>query len=171
MEALKKVSTKIDSFNEKVGKVAAYFSIIMVFITFFVALLRYIFNIGFIFIQESILYFHSMNFLLCSAYALKENYHVKIDILYSRFSPKRKKIMNILGITFLLLPTTTFIFFISLPYVLGSWQYLEGSKEAGGLDLVYILKSNLLIMPFLLFLQGISELIKNILSLKEEIKE
>ncbi len=162
-----KLSQKIDRFNEVIGKSVALLTILMVLITFAIAGMRYVFNVGYIYIQESVIYLHAMAFLLSSAYALNKGYHVKIDILYNRFSPRRKLIFNLIGTVCLLFPSLIIVFILSLPYVLNSWKYLEASKEAGGLDLVYILKTNLILMPILLLLQGISEVIKNYLELKK----
>ena len=164
---LLKFSQKIDRINEVIAKVISLLTILMVLITFAIATMRYVFNIGFIYIQESVIYLHAMVFLISSAYALNKGHHVKIDILYNRLSPRRKIVLNSLGTVFLLFPSVIVIFILSLPYVLNSWKYLEASKEAGGLDLVYLLKTNLIVMPILLFFQGISEVIKNYSQLKK----
>jgi TRAP-type mannitol/chloroaromatic compound transport system permease small subunit len=96
------------------------------------------------------------------SYALKENSHVKIDVLYNTLNKKAQRVISIAGLVSFILPTALFIIYISIDMTTQSWVILEGSSEAGGLNLVFILKSLIPISGFLIFLQGISELIKHI---------
>ncbi len=153
---------KIDFINEKIGTYTSYLLVPMIFITFFVAFMRYALDFGSIAIQELIIYLHALIFCVAAAYTLKNNMHVRIDIFYNEFSENKKKIINFYGTIFLLLPTCIVIFTTSFNYVLSSILLLESSKEAGGLPFLNILKSYILIMSTLLFFQGISELIKNL---------
>lgn len=166
-----RLARKIDAFNEAIGKSVAFLTLFMVLLTFIITILRYVFRIGFISLQEAVIYMHSMVFLLVAASALKNNIHVRVDIFYTNFSQQKKALLNILGTIFILFPTMFFCLIISWKYVIFSWKYLEGSSEAGGIDLVYLLKTLLLIMPSLLIIQGISEIIKNYLFYKEKISE
>ena len=130
--------------------------------------MRYLFNFGWIALQESIVYMHGFLFMLAAAYTLKHDGHVRVDIFYRPASQRKKAIINIAGILLLLLPVTIFIFAISLEYVIASWLILESSQEAGGLEARFILKSVLLLMPVLVILQGIAELFRNILVLQQQ---
>ena len=105
---------------------------------------------------------HGFVFMLAMAYTLKMNEHVRVDVFFRKFTKKTQSITNILGTLLLLIPTSIFIFWISWDYVYDSWFHLEGSKEAGGLPFIFILKSTIPIAAFLLLLQGISEIFKNI---------
>jgi TRAP-type mannitol/chloroaromatic compound transport system permease small subunit len=96
------------------------------------------------------------------SYALKENSHVKIDVLYNSLNKRIQRVISIAGLVSFILPTALFIIYISIDMVTQSWMILEGSSEAGGLNLVFILKSLIPISGVLIFLQGISELIKHI---------
>ena len=147
---------KIDALNERVGKLAAWFVLAMVFITFLVVVLRYGFNFGRIALQESTTYLHAFIFMLAGAYTLKHNEHVRVDIFYQDMSLRNKSKVDLFGTLFLLLPFAGFILWASFDYVLNSWKLLEGSREAGGLPLVYIIKSLIPLMSVLLFLQAIS---------------
>tara|TARA_B100001250_G_C19677406_1_gene734268 strand:- start:29 stop:520 length:492 start_codon:yes stop_codon:yes gene_type:complete len=153
---------KIDFINEKIGTYAAYLLVPMILITFCVAFMRYALDFGSIAIQELIIYLHALIFCVGAAYTLKNNMHVRIDIFYDGFTENKKKLINFYGTIFFLLPTCIVIFVTSFNYVLSSILLLESSKEAGGLPFLYILKSYILILSALLFLQGISELIKNL---------
>jgi TRAP-type mannitol/chloroaromatic compound transport system permease small subunit len=115
--------------------------------------------------QESVVYLHAAVFLLGSAYTLQHDGHVRVDVFYRGFSHRRKALVNLVGTLFLLLPVMTFITAVSWHYVFESWRTLEGSMESGGLPFLYVLKSFILLFSFTMFLQGISEAIKQSLIL------
>ena len=158
---MKKISHIIDLFNEKIGILTSYLAIPLILITFFVAFMRYALDFGSIAIQEITIYLHALIFTVGASYTLKNNMHVRIDIFYNKFSDNLKKNINLFGTIFFLLPSCILIFVTSFNYVISSIMLLESSKEAGGLPILYILKSYILLMVFTLFLQAISEIIKN----------
>ncbi len=158
---MKKISHIIDLFNEKIGILTSYLAIPLILITFFVAFMRYALDFGSIAIQEITIYLHALIFTLGASYTLKNNMHVRIDIFYDKFSDNLKKNINLFGTIFFLLPSCILIFITSFNYVISSIMLLESSKEAGGLPILYILKSYILLMVLTLFLQAISEIIKN----------
>lgn len=163
IKALKSAVLVIDDFTEKTGKVIAWLTLLMVLLSFIIVLLRYGFNLGWIAMQESVLYFHGIVFMLGAAYTLKAGGHVRVDIFYQHFSSKQKALVDFIGTLFLLLPVCIFIFIISFDYVMVSWRIMEQSSEAGGLPLVYLSKSLLLVMAITLSLQGIAEMSRNLL--------
>ena len=158
---MKQISHIIDLFNEKIGVLTSYLTIPLILITFFVAFMRYALDFGSIAIQEITIYLHALIFTVGASYTLKNNMHVRIDIFYNKFSNDLKKNINLFGTIFFLLPSCILIFTTSFNYVISSIMLLESSKEAGGLPILYVLKSYILLMVFSLFLQGISEIIKN----------
>ena len=158
---MKQISHIIDLFNEKIGVLTSYLAIPLILITFFVAFMRYALDFGSIAIQEITIYLHALIFTVGASYTLKNNMHVRIDIFYNKFSDNLKKNINLFGTIFFLLPSCILIFITSFNYVISSIMLLESSKEAGGLPILYVLKSYILLMVFSLFLQGISEIIKN----------
>lgn len=159
------ISKVIDLINRKVGEWISYLTFFMAAITFVIVVLRYGFNIGWIAMQESVVYLHAAVFLLGSAYTLQHDGHVRVDVFYRRFSEKRKAIVNLLGTLLLLLPVMTFITLVSWHFVIESWQTLESSMESGGLPFLYILKTFILLFSITMLLQGISEVIKQVLIL------
>ena len=132
---------------------------------FIIVLGHYIFHEGSIFLQESLLYMHSMIFLGAAAYTLRHNGHVRVDVFYSRLSEKSKAWVNLLGCLFFLLPVATLIFWMAWPYVMSSWEILEGSIESSGIQAVYLLKSMILFFATTIILQGISLLLHSILTI------
>jgi TRAP-type mannitol/chloroaromatic compound transport system permease small subunit len=162
---LARISQVIDTFNERTGRMVAWLTLLMVLITFLVVILRYAFNIGWIAMQESITYLYALVFLLGTAYTLKHDGHVRVDIFYRTMHPKAKAVVNLLGILLLLSPTCVFLFWVSWDYVADSWSVRESSREAGGLPGVFLLKSVILAMTAQVFLQGISGLLHSVLIL------
>ena len=141
IQMLTTIANAIDRLNETIGRVLGWLTLLMVLVTFAVVILRYGFDWGSIAMQESVNYLHALVFMAGAAYTLKRNEHVRVDIVYTRLSDRGKAWVDLLGTLILLLPFCIFLIWISLPYVRNSWQLLEGSREAGGLPLVYLLKS------------------------------
>ena len=155
----------IDSLNDHIGRFVSWLTLTLVLVTFCIVLLRYLFDISWMPMQESIIYLHGLVFMLGAAYTLKHDRHVRVDIIYQHCSPKVKAWIDLLGTLFLLLPVAGFILWSSWDYVLDSWDILEGSRNSGGLPYVYLLKSCLLLMSGLLILQGLSILMSKIVYL------
>jgi len=106
---------------------------------------------------------------LGSAYTLKYDQHVRVDILYqSRFmSDKSRAWVNILGTLFFLIPFCTLVLVTAWPFVNNAFYYQEGSPDPGGLPYRFILKGSLLVAFSLLILQGIADILKNSIKLKQ----
>ncbi len=170
LHGLSKVKAGIDAFINSLGQLISWFTLLMVVVMTLVVVLRYGFNIGWIAMQESVVYMHAFVFMLGAAYTLNKDEHVRVDIFYQRFSAKNKAWVDLIGTVFILFPVCGFIFYYSFGYVMSSWRLLETSSEAGGIPAVFVLKTLLLVMPTLLVLQGIATLIAQILTIanKEE---
>ena len=160
--ALKTLSDHLDGIAERVGNAAAWLALGLVLMTFAVVMLRYLFQLGWIAMQESILYLHAALFLLGAAYTLKRDGHVRVDIFYRGFTAKRKALIDLLGSLLLLLPVCSFLLWVSWDYVTTAWSIYEGSQEAGGLPYVYLLKTLIPVAVMLLILQGISQALSSL---------
>ena len=134
-------------------------------VTFSVVVLRYAFQLGWIAMQESILYLHASLFLLGAAYTLKHDAHVRVDIFYRGFSARGKALVDLFGALFLLLPVCSFLLWISWDYMATAWALREGSRETGGLPYVYLLKTLIPLSAALLILQGISQALTSLATL------
>ena len=155
----------LDRFAEATRRIIAWLTLCMVLITFSVVILRYLFQSGSIALQESVSYLHACVFMLGAAYTLKHDGHVRVDILYQRYSARTRAWIDLLGTLLLLFPVCLFILFSSLEYVTASWSIQEGSREAGGLDGVFLLKTTIPVMAVLLLLQGCSIILHKVLLL------
>lgn len=157
----------LDQFAEWTGRLVAWLALGLVLVTFTVVVLRYAFSWGSIALQESILYLHASLFLLGAAYTLKHDAHVRVDIFYRELSADGKAWVNLLGSTLLLLPVCLFLLWVSQDYVASAWALHEGSREAGGLPYIYLLKSLMPLAAILLILQGLSQLLASLAILLE----
>lgn len=158
----------IDVLNETIGRVVAWFSLIMALLMVGVVLMRYLFDMGTLVLQESILYLHGFGFMLAIPYTLMKGGHVRVDVLYGRMSARNRCLVDLTGHLFLLLPVCIFIFWTSLPYVGASWRILEGSADIGGIPAVFVLKTLIPVLTALLFLQGLREVVRSLRGLRSD---
>jgi TRAP-type mannitol/chloroaromatic compound transport system permease small subunit len=163
---LQSIADRIDHLNDLIGRTIAWLTLGMVVVTFLVVLLRYAFSIGWISMQESVTYMHAMVFMLGAAYALLKGAHVRVDIFYQRASLKGRAWIDLLGSILLLVPFCVFLVWASWNYVESSWSLLEGSREAGGLPGVFLLKSLIPAMAGLMLLQGVSTMLRSIIQIR-----
>ncbi len=153
--------------NDLIGRSIPWLTLGMVLITFGVVVLRYIFERGWVWMQEIVLYMHAFTFLLASGYALARDAHVRVDILYRPATAQRKAWVDLLGSLFLLIPTSLVLLYQSLPFVIASWAVFEGSKDGGGLEAVFLLKTGIPLFCLLLFLQAVAIVRRCIATLRE----
>lgn len=158
---LTSLQTSIDRMNQILAQTVSWFTLLMVIITFAIVVLRYGFNLGWIALQESVMYLHAGVFLLGAANTLRTNEHVRVDIIYRQLSFKSRSAIDFVGTLFLLVPVNLVIVGFSWKYVSDSWWLLESSQEAGGLPLVFLLKSFILLFAITMLLQGVAEMIRH----------
>ncbi len=163
---MKSLIARIEAISEWTGTAISWLTFFMVLVAFVVVVLRYVFDIGWIWMQESVTWMHALVLLVGAAYTLKHDEHVRVDVLYQGMSNDRKAWVNLVGTVVLLLPTALFILYSSWEFVAESWKVKEQSREAGGLPGVYLLKSVIPLMACLLFLQGVALLLRSILTVK-----
>ena len=164
--AAERIAAALDVIAEHTGRLIAWLTLGMVLATVAVVVMRYAFGQGLIWLQESINWMHSLVFMLGAAYTLKVDEHVRVDIFYRQMSERRKAIVNLAGIVLFLLPLCAFLLFESWQYVATSWRIAERSREAGGMPMLYLLKSVIPLMAVLLALQGISLALRAVLRLR-----
>ncbi|MEA1050857.1 TRAP transporter small permease subunit [Lamprobacter modestohalophilus] len=158
---LLRVAEHLEWINHSIGVLVAWLALAMVLMTFVVVVLRYVFDSGSIALQESVTYMYAILFMLGAAYTLQQDGHVRVDILYQRFSRRGRAWVNLLGTLLLLVPVSVFLLLSSWGYVADSWAVQEGSREAGGLPGVWLLKTLLLVMPALMLVQGLIWVLRN----------
>ena len=160
---LVRIEKAASAINEWVGRMVAWLTLVMALVTFAIIVLRKGFDMGWIWMQDSVIYLHSLVFLVGAGYTLKRNGHVRVDVLYSRMGPKKQALVDLFGTVFLLMPMCWLIFDRAWPYVAAAWKVAESSPEAGGLGGVYLLKTVILVYAGLLALQGVATIVDSLL--------
>ena len=169
-QKIEQFSAQLSQLIDWIGRTVSWLVVGMVVVTFVVVVMRYLFDTGWVAVQESISYMHSVVFLLGAAYTLKFDEHVRVDIIYTRIGDKGRAWVDLVGHIVMLIPVMIFIIWISYPYVEASWEIKESSKEAGGLPGVFLLKSLIIIMAGLLMLQGLALMLKSVLCIVSPVK-
>lgn len=151
-----------------IGKSVAWLTLLMVLLTFLIVVLRYGFNLGWIWLQESVTYLHAMVFMMAAAWAWQTDDHVRVDIYYRERSSRQKAVIDLVGTLIFLVPVCLFLLLVSWNYVAVSWAGQEGSREAGGLEWVYWQKSLILVLPGMLLLQAVIAVRSSIYTLRQK---
>lgn len=156
------LAATMERISEVTGRMVAWLTLIMVLTTFVVVVLRYFFSLGYIWLQEIGVYLHALVFLLGAAYTLARDEHVRVDIFYRRMRSARRRLVDVLGTLFFLLPTSGFVIFVAWDYVTRSWVDHESSRQTGGLPYPFVplLKSAILVACVLLAIQGLAWLLR-----------
>lgn len=158
------LESSINRFTEYTGKLSSWLVLLLVLLTCYDVMMRYLFQHGSVGLQELEWHIFALIFLLGSAYTLKHDGHVRVDILYRshRLSDKHRAWIDVIGIVFFLMPFCVLILISSWPFAYNAYLYQEGSPDPGGLPYRFILKSALLLGFLLLMIQAVAELIRNI---------
>ncbi len=123
------------------GRIVMWLALAMGLLQFVVVILRYVFGVNFISMQESLTYMHGAVFLIAAGYALLTDDHVRVDIFYRGLSDRGKALVDFIGAYLFLFPVVLVILWTASPYVGESWSVREGSAEQSGIQGVYLLKA------------------------------
>lgn len=161
MQGLINISKLIDRLNDNVGKLTYWLTLVAVLVSSGNATVRYLFDTSSNAWLELQWYLFSAVFLLCGGYALLHGSHVRIDVVYGRWSRRTQLWIDVFGTVVFLLPMAILILYLSWPVFMNAFMNKEVSSNAGGL-IVWPARLLLPVGFFLLVLQGISELIKRL---------
>jgi TRAP-type mannitol/chloroaromatic compound transport system permease small subunit len=170
MGALMGFSNGVDRFNTWLSKYVIWLILAATLVSAINALVRKIFNTSSNAFLEIQWYFFAASFLLAAGYTLLNNEHVKIDVIYSRFSRRTQTLIDIFGFSVFLLPMCTAILWFGFPFFLKGFISNEMSSNAGGL-IRWPVYAMLPLGFGLLWLQGVSELIKRVAFLQGLIED
>jgi TRAP-type mannitol/chloroaromatic compound transport system permease small subunit len=165
-DALTTAARAIDRLNETIGHAVAWTALALVILQFIAVVLRYVFGVGWIWVEESIVYLHATLFMAGAAYTLLHDGHVRVDIFYREASARDKAWVDLLGTVFFLWPVSTLILIKGWPYVWSSWAILEGSPETSGIPAVFLLKTLILVFAVMMIAQGLSMAARAVLTLR-----
>lgn len=166
MSTLLKFSSFIDEFNKRIGRLSAWCIVLAATVGAGNALLRKLFDLSSNAWLEIQWWLFSISFLFASSWALRDNDHIRIDIVHSLISQRLRHIIELLGHLFFLLPSAVLLFVTSWNYFAIAWMQNEQSKDAGGLP-QWPIKAIMPLAFALLVLQALSQIIKQISLIRE----
>ncbi|MDS9468003.1 TRAP transporter small permease subunit [Paracoccus sp. MBLB3053] len=161
MDALLGLSRGIDRVNTVIGRGVTWLILVAVLVSAGNAIIRKVFNTSSNSWLELQWYLYGAAFLGAAAYTLKENEHIRIDIVYGIWSRRRQHWIDLIGHVLFLMPFVTLMIYFLWPWVMRSYRSGEVSTNSGGL-ILWPAKAMLLAGFILLFIQGISEIIKKV---------
>jgi TRAP-type mannitol/chloroaromatic compound transport system permease small subunit len=151
----------IESINVRAGEFVAWWSLIAVFVYYYEVIARFVFNSPTNWVHESMFLMFGMQYMLSGAYAYREDQHVRVDVIYAKFSPRGKAIADIITSVF-------FFIFIGTMLVTG-YRFAADAVNVGEHSFTewgiqyWPVKLMIPIGAALLLLQGISKLLKDIM--------
>jgi TRAP-type mannitol/chloroaromatic compound transport system permease small subunit len=165
------MSTRIDAVSGWALGGATAGAIILVGAQLMVVLLRYAFGLSFTWLNEIVIYAFAAMFMLGSASALRDDAHVRVDILRPHFGARRRNWIELAGIYLFLFPICIRLLAMTEQGLARSWALLEGSRESDGLPLLFLFKTLLPAFAVLMLVQGLSEALKAALRLTGKLED
>jgi TRAP-type mannitol/chloroaromatic compound transport system permease small subunit len=156
LAAAERIAKSLDRFTCTMGRAVSWLCLAMVVMTGVVVALRYLFDFGWIWLQETVIWMHATVFLLAAGYTLSLDEHVRVDVIYRGMSPRRQLVVDTLGVALLLLPTCGWMVWSAWDYMLASWHVYESSQETGGLHGLYLLKTLIVATPLLIAIEAVA---------------
>ena len=155
----------VDRLNTRIGTFVAWWAVIAVFVYYYEVMARYIFNSPTNWVHESMFLMFGMQYMLCGAFAYREDQHVRVDVVYTHFSRRGKAIADIVTSVFFFIFVLTMLW-TGARFAMDAVQVDEHSFTEWGVQ-YWPVKLTIPIGAFLLALQGVSKLIKDILIVRE----
>jgi TRAP-type mannitol/chloroaromatic compound transport system permease small subunit len=158
---MRELARKIDRFQEQFGRGVSWLSLGMVLVVFGDVLSRYLFRATSGAIQELEWYLFGTLYLLAAGYTLLYDEHVRVDIMYSKLTPRHRAWLDFVLFWVFFFPSCVLVIYTAWPFVRTAWMVWEGSPDPSGLPLRWLLKSVIIVGFVLLLVQGISQTIKS----------
>jgi TRAP-type mannitol/chloroaromatic compound transport system permease small subunit len=163
MNALETFVHGIETLNKWVGYVVAWLALGTVLVCFATVYTRYALNTNFTWLQELYVWQHAAAIVLGAAYTMMTGGFVRVDIFYGKMTPKARAKVDLFGTIFFLFPFLIVLSLAFWTFFYNAWLSDEGSTNAGGLPNWWLLNGTLVIMAFLLFLQGCALIARSLL--------
>jgi TRAP-type mannitol/chloroaromatic compound transport system permease small subunit len=168
MKGLRYYIRFIDSLNERIGHIVSWLTTVLVIVVCYDVFTRYLLRKTSIAVQELEWHLFAVVFLIGSAYTLRHDRHVRVDVLYGRLNERQRAWINLIGGVIFLIPFCLLVIYTSSDFVINSFLIRETSPDPGGLPARYILKACIPAGFILLLLQGLSMIFRSVLILKGE---
>jgi TRAP-type mannitol/chloroaromatic compound transport system permease small subunit len=162
IKEMPKLCKALDNFIDRIGKITAWLNGILVVVIILQVILRYLFGKGLVVLEELQWHLYAVGIMIGISYCVIHDSHIRLDILHDRFSQRKKEIVELLGIVFLLMPIIIIILIHSWPFWAESWRIGEHSDAPMGLPCRWAIKAFLPIGFGLLGVAGLSRMIRAI---------
>ena len=157
-----KICKVLDNFIDRIGKTAAWLNGILVLVIILQVILRYVFGHGLVVLEELQWHLYAVGIMFGISYCVVHDSHIRLDIFHDRFSQRKKEMVELFGILFLLMPIIIIILIHSWPFVAESWRIGESSDAPMGLPYRWVIKAFLPTGFVLLAVAGLSRLVRAI---------
>lgn len=153
-------SDRLDNVVGRIGNVVSWSTFLLIFTIVTNVILRYVFNRGMIALEELQWHLFALIILFGLSYTMVKDAHIKVDVLYSQFSPRRKAWIDLFSIVFMLMPFVCIVFWHSVDFVYRSWELGESSVVQQGLPWRWLIKSVIPISFILFGVAAVSRIIR-----------
>ena len=159
---LLKLEKAFDKFADFIGSITAIAMVLMILNVFYDVIMRYFFKSGSIAMQEMEWHLFSVIILLGVAYTLKEDGHVRVDLIYDRLTDKKKAMINMVGVIAFIFPIALLVGISSIDNAYAAYLSMEQSGDPGGLQYRWIVKALIPLSFLLLIITSIGYFIRNL---------
>ena len=168
---LSKISETLSGILDRISGFALGFALaagfVIIVIQLAAVLLRYVFGLSFSWLNDSVIFTFAMMFMLGAAATLRDDGHVRVDILRPRFGPKTKAGIELFGSLVFIVPICVLILYAGSGLIARSWIGLEHFNESDGLPIKYLFKTMVPVFAVLMIGQALSQAIKSALVIRD----
>jgi TRAP-type mannitol/chloroaromatic compound transport system permease small subunit len=160
-QVLRNIARKIDALDDRFGRLVSWIMLFMVLVVFTDVVLRYVFRTSTVWLQELEWHLFGVVYMLGAGYTMLYDEHVRVDIVYSRWSVRKKAWSDFILYLVFFYPSAIMIVWTTIPFVRDSYRVFEGSPDPGGIPLRFLLKSVIIVGFGILMIQAFSQTVKN----------
>ena len=161
-----KIVKTYDRYIVRMGNALSWLNIVLIVVIIVQVILRYVFGHGLVKLEELQWHLYGVCIIFGFSYCQARDTHIRLDILYERFSPRTKDIVAIFGTIFLLMPFVITVFYHSFPFFWESYVHAEYSDAPMGLPFRWIIKGTIPLGFFLIFCSALSRIFRSLSNLK-----
>jgi TRAP-type mannitol/chloroaromatic compound transport system permease small subunit len=158
---LRELARTIDHWQDALGRALSWLMLGMVLTVFFDVVMRYAIHQSYVFTQELEWYIFAVTYLMAGGYVMLWDEHVRVDILYSRFSPRTRAWVDFVLLFVFFFPSALLVIYTTWPFFRNALSVWEGSPDPGGIPARWALKFVIILAFAIMVVQGISQVIKN----------
>ena len=158
----RELARKIDAAQDALGRGLAWGMLLMVLVVFGDVLMRYVFKRTYVWTQELEWYLFAITYLMAGGYVMLWDEHVRVDIMYSRLSPRKRAWVDLILLFVFFFPSVLMVIYTTWPFFRNSLSVWEGSPDPGGIPARWALKSVIIIAFVVMAIQGFSQAVKNL---------